>query len=145
MELTSFGVWRDEQYERRVSDVNGDGRADIVGFAHDKTLTGLSGSADNDLLNGGKGDDVLRGGLLHDNFVFSARDFGNDAIFGFETGAGSDDIVHFDVEVFSNFETVIAAASDDGTGTVIRLDTNNSIRLKGVQTADLSVNDFQFL
>ncbi|WP_263846350.1 FG-GAP-like repeat-containing protein [Roseobacter sinensis] len=34
--------WGDEQYERRISaDVNGDGRADIVGFGHDGTSVSL--------------------------------------------------------------------------------------------------------
>lgn len=36
--------WNDEGYERRVTDVNGDGRADIVAFGYSETYIALGRS-----------------------------------------------------------------------------------------------------
>ncbi len=82
---SSFG-----RFPRQVADVNGDGRADIIGFGQNATfvslaktsinnndsLTGgdgddtLDGLTGNDTLNGGKGNDTLIGGTGNDRFLF---------------------------------------------------------------------------
>ncbi|WP_041769204.1 DUF4214 domain-containing protein [Pseudovibrio sp. FO-BEG1] len=105
----------------------------------------LNGYAGNDTLIGGNGNDTLIGGQGSDIFVFGNAHFGNDTIKDFEAGAGSDDVIHFDSAFFANFETVLAAASTNGSDTVISLDGNNSLTLKGIQVSELHTDDFQFI
>ncbi|KZK81756.1 Bifunctional hemolysin/adenylate cyclase precursor [Pseudovibrio sp. W64] len=119
--------------------------------AHGDVLTGDAGDnsiwayGGDDQLNGGRGNDVLTGGSGSDTFVFSGDDFGNDVITDFVVGGGSDDVVRLDSDVFADFESVIEAASNEGTGTVIMLDENSSITLLGVLKEDLLIDDFQFV
>ena len=47
--------------------------------------------------------------------------------------------------MFTDFEAVISAAIDVSGKTVIELDDENSITLKGLSIADLYVDDFQFI
>ncbi|QUS58996.1 hypothetical protein [Pseudovibrio brasiliensis] len=105
----------------------------------------LNGYAGNYTLIGGNGNDTLIGGQGSDIFVFGNAHFGNDTIKDFEAGAGSDDVIHFDSAFFANFETVLAAASTNGSDTVISLDGNNSLILKGIQVSELHTDDFQFI
>ncbi len=45
---------------------------------------------------------------------------------------------------FGSFAQVLAAASDQGSDTMITLDADNSILLKDVSVADLHQDDFRF-
>ena len=98
---SSAGGWSSqEKYPRQLADVNGDGRADIVGFASDGVYVSLSndakadqsnsifgdsgndtsiGADGNDIINGGTGNDNLTGGQGTDIYEFSNND-GNDII-----------------------------------------------------------------
>jgi FG-GAP-like repeat/RTX calcium-binding nonapeptide repeat (4 copies) len=51
-----------DRYPRQVADINGDGRADIVGFGRDTVYIALAGGDGNDLLDGGEDNDTLEGG-----------------------------------------------------------------------------------
>jgi Ca2+-binding RTX toxin-like protein len=51
-----------DQYPRQLADVNGDGRADIIGFGQDTVYVALAGQDGNDSLDGGIGNDTLDGG-----------------------------------------------------------------------------------
>ena len=77
---------------RQVADVNGDGRADIVGFGHAgvyvTTTDKLIGGPGKDTLIGGPGYDVLTGGADADTFVFQGND-GTDLITDFQGKDGN--------------------------------------------------------
>nr|WP_319385645.1 M10 family metallopeptidase C-terminal domain-containing protein [uncultured Roseibium sp.] len=120
------------------------GTDDIDGTGNelDNILTGNSGD---NVLTGGAGADRLTGGLGSDTFVFTGGDSGHDVITDFETGAASDDVIAFDSFLFSDFASILAAAADDGTDTVITLDAETSITLQDVLVSDLHQDDFQFL
>jgi hypothetical protein len=64
--ITDFSVstgWSNSYiYPRQVADVNGDGRADIIGFADGSTVVSLARTNLNDTLIGGNGDDTITGG-----------------------------------------------------------------------------------
>jgi Ca2+-binding RTX toxin-like protein len=50
----------------------------------------LFGGAGGDLLDGGRGDDFINGGSGDDHIIYRAGD-GNDVVFGFVAGAGTED------------------------------------------------------
>ncbi|MGK7940176.1 MAG: spherulation-specific family 4 protein [Crocosphaera sp.] len=60
--------WGFNEYPVQVSDVNGDGRADIINFGFEGVSVALSntleivGNAENNLLNGGQNNEVIKGG-----------------------------------------------------------------------------------
>ncbi|MCC5662011.1 FG-GAP-like repeat-containing protein [Nostoc sp. XA010] len=66
-----------DKYPRQLADVNGDGRADIVGFGENAVFVSLAQS--NNTINGGSGNDILNGGAGNDTFKGSQ---GNDNING---------------------------------------------------------------
>ncbi|KZK94603.1 Poly(beta-D-mannuronate) C5 epimerase 2 [Pseudovibrio sp. W74] len=105
----------------------------------------LRGTDGTDTIAGTQNDDLLVGGEGSDTFTFTNQTFGYDQIMDFEAGAFSDDVIRFDRDIFSDFDAVIAAASDDGTDTVITLDDDNSVTLKGVLKSDLHQDDFQLV
>ncbi|CAO3358758.1 calcium-binding protein [Azospirillum melinis] len=72
-------------YPRIVADVDGDGRADIVGFASNSVVVSRSVLND-DTLSGGAGDDTLAGGL-------------GDDVYRFRRGDGRDRIVENDGDI----------------------------------------------
>jgi Ca2+-binding RTX toxin-like protein len=91
------GGWTSfDEYPRQVADVNGDGRADIVGFAGDGVYVALAqdnsdvltGGPGNDVLTGGPGNDVLTGGPGADKFVFNSLKDGIDIIKDFRWDEG---------------------------------------------------------
>jgi len=142
----------------------------LVGNQLANTITGaggndaLSGGAGGDTLIGGAGDDTLTGDpggntsagqhsvdvptlpviFGDDTFVFHSN-FGHDTITDFDSGTGSHDTIQFDTDVFANFAAVLAAATLSGADTVITLDADNSIVLKGVSPTDLHQDDFKFI
>ncbi|WP_206599941.1 Ig-like domain-containing protein, partial [Pseudovibrio sp. W74] len=105
----------------------------------------LTGTDADDRISASVNDDVSVGGEGNDTFVFNNTTFGNDVITDFIAGAGSDDAISFSVDVFASLEAVLAAASDNGTDTVILLDGDNSITLNGVLVEELHSDDFQFI
>ena len=135
----------------------------LEGGAGDDTLYGDAGfylednaQGGDDVLNGGSGNDNLWGdGMLtdlatggDDTFVFDLDNgsFGHDVIHDFEAGAGSNDVLQFDLDIgFTEFADVIANAADDGTNTIITVDEDNSIVLKNVRVADLHADDMAFV
>ncbi|WP_422040367.1 M10 family metallopeptidase C-terminal domain-containing protein [Roseibium sp.] len=120
------------------------GTDDIDGTGNelDNILTGNSGA---NVLTGGLGADTLTGGLGSDTFVFTGGDSGHDIITDFDAGVGSDDVIAIDSFLFSDFQSVLAAATDDGTDTVIAIDAETSIVLEDVLVTDLHQDDFQFI
>ena len=134
-------------------------KAWIVGTSGDDTLTGtatnesfdgqagndtINGGGGNDVLVGGAGNDALTGGSGNDTFVFKAG-FGHDVITDFVAGAGTDDAIEFQNNIFADFDAVLAAASASGSDTVITVDADNSITLQNVALASLHQDDFHIV
>lgn len=122
----------------------------VTGTVFDDTLLGnaaansLFGGQGNDVIEGRGGQDVLSGGAGDDTFIFHAN-FGQDTIVDLTAGAGSPDVIHFDNDVFADFASVLAAASQVGADTVITHDAGNVLTLKNVALANLHQDDFQFI
>lgn len=115
--------------------------ATITGTAGGETIAGTSAA---DKIFGGGGADTLTGGLGSDTFIFKSG-FGLDKITDFTAGAGSDDVIQLADEVFADFASVLAAAAQVGTDTVITHDASNVLTLKNVALANLHQDDFQFI
>lgn len=117
-----------------IENVVGSDDADIL-FGSDVANT-LNGEAGNDLLNGGGGDDLLYGGDGADIFAFSG-DFGTDTIKDFELGV--------DKLAFTDFGPDFAdhwTGSQEGSDAVLTFGSDTSVRLEGVNFADLTEDDF---
>ena len=138
----------------RIESVSPDSLADghfvfygIRGGAGDDTLTGTDGDdlivgyAGDDVLEGGAGDDTLQGGAGEDTFVYGP-DTGNDTIEDFAIGQDVIDLSQ--LSGVSGFGDLSITA--DGDDAVIDLSAygGGTIRLEGVNPADLSVRDFVF-
>ncbi len=83
-------------------------------------------------------------GSGNDTFVFKAG-FGHDVITDFVAGAGTDDAIEFQNNIFADFDAVLAAASASGSDTVITVDADNSITLQNVALASLHQDDFHIV
>jgi len=105
----------------------------------------VTGSNGDDLISGGTGDDLLLGGSGSDVFLFRSNDIGHDTVSDFVVGEGSDDVLSFDSSVFANFAAVLAATTQSGDDSVIRIDDENSITLQNVTATQLHQDDFLFL
>ncbi|WP_164736472.1 calcium-binding protein [Rhizobium vallis] len=123
------------------------GRADlrsnisyVGGTSGNDTVTGTTG-ADN--IHAGMGDDTLIGLAGDDAFVFRPG-FGHDTINDFVAGAQSVDIIDLSNDLFADFASVMAAATQVGADTVIAHDSNTSITLKNVALTSLHQDDFRF-
>ncbi len=110
----------------------------LVGSSGNDTLVGNSQA---NLLDGGFGNDHLTGAAGNDTFIFKGA-FGHDTITDFLAGGGTDDII--EVDVFTDFASILAAATQVGGDTLITADTNSSILLKNVALANLHQDDFRF-
>ncbi|TWB46390.1 Ca2+-binding RTX toxin-like protein [Rhizobium sp. ERR 922] len=113
----------------------------IRGTASSDTLSGTTG---NDTIDGGGGNDTLNGLAGDDAFVFKAN-FGRDTITDFTAGATTVDVLHFEDNLFVDFQSAMAAAAQVGNDTVITVDSNNSVTLKNVKLATLHEDDFRFI
>jgi serralysin len=102
----------------------------------------LSGGSGNDTLDGGAGNDRLTGGSGNDVFIFKKAQ-GNDTITDFSAGSAKGDVIRLDKSLLSSFKDVLAHADDSSSGVVIDYG-NNTIKLAGVDKADLHANDFFF-
>ncbi|MEI9425139.1 hypothetical protein O7A70_28665 [Mesorhizobium sp. Cs1299R1N1] len=122
----------------------------VTGTAFDDTLLGnssansLFGGQGNDVIEGRGGQDVLSGGAGDDTFIFHVN-FGPDTIVDFTAGAGSADVIEFADNVFDDFASVLASATQVGADTVITHDASNVLTLKNVALANLHQDDFQFI
>ena len=110
----------------------GNGNDKLYGDAGNDKLSGgagndkLYGGTGNDKLDGGAGNDTLSGGSGSDQFVFK-KGQGNDTITDFQAGKAKSDVIHLDT----------------ADGAVIEYG-DNTIKLAGVDKADLNSNDFSF-
>ncbi|WP_170755768.1 beta strand repeat-containing protein [Ruegeria lacuscaerulensis] len=96
----------------------------------------LNGQAGDDVLNGEGGDDILIGGAGNDTFVFEGN-FGNDVIQDFEVG--------LDQLQFGDFGPDFGGSvgvAQDGDDAVISFGNEGSVRLVGINSADLNDDDF---
>ncbi|QND63166.1 hypothetical protein HB777_04005 [Mesorhizobium loti] len=121
--------------------VGGTGNDILNGGSAKEALYGFAGI---DVLNGGAGNDTLSGGADSDTFIFQAG-FGKDTISDFIAGAGSEDVIDFATNVFADFASVLAAATQVGADTIITHDASNVVTLKNVAMANLHQDDFQFI
>ncbi|MEM7068164.1 MAG: FG-GAP-like repeat-containing protein, partial [Pseudomonadota bacterium] len=145
------GDWGNEQYERRVADVNGDGRADIVGFGGASTIVSLSmilsndviyGNIGDDILVGGVGDDTLMGGTGSDRFVF-ADNAGQDVIADFDNGLDVIDLAG--VSTINSFEDVQVATNQVGDDVEVDLGNGSAVTINNINLASqLDQSDFLF-
>lgn len=117
----------------------GAGNDKLYGDAGNDKLTGGAG---NDTLDGGAGNDRLSGGAGNDTFIFKKAQ-GNDTVTDFSAGSAKGDVIRLDKSVLSSFKDVLAHADDSSSGVVIDYG-NNTIKLAGVDKADLHANDFFF-
>ena len=112
----------------------------------------MDGGAHADTLNGGEGDDILRGGSRPEDyderpdeadlFVFEGAVFGRDVILDFSIDGG--DVIQFDGSVLKDFEAVRSMMRQVDQDTVIDLGNGSSITLTNIRSDMLSANDFVF-
>ncbi|MES0884978.1 putative Ig domain-containing protein [Roseibium sp. SCP14] len=129
----------------------GSGNNAIYGSDADNTIemeagndTVFAGSG-NDTIIGGTGNDWMVGEAGSDTFVFRAGETGHDTVVDFTAGSGTDDVLQFETALFADFQSVIAAASDDGTHTYLTIDSDTSIKLDNVVVSQLHQDDFNFV
>jgi len=135
---TEIGTDEIEGFERLIT---GSGNDSIDAGSEDDTIDAGAG---NDTLNGRAGDDVLTGGAGNDEFVFNDSE-GSDRITDFTAGAGDGDLIDLRAVVaLTDFATVQANATDDGTDTTIDFQNGENLILSGVLVADLAEDDFRF-
>lgn len=77
-------------------------------------------------------------------FIFDPS-FGKDTITDFAAGGSSVDVVEFDDDVFADFASVLTAASQVGSDTLISVNVNTRVMLKNVALANLHQDDFRFV
>ncbi|MGJ8609464.1 MAG: M10 family metallopeptidase C-terminal domain-containing protein, partial [Octadecabacter sp.] len=122
--------------------LEGGGEADLLlgGNGQDK----LFGGNGRDVLNGGVGNDLYNGGVGSDTFVFSGN-FGDDRVQDFDATDNAEDIDLSAVASITNWTDLSTAANGHmytAGGDVIIDDLGgNTIRLVGVNIADLNAND----
>ena len=113
-----------DQYPRQLADVNGDGRADIVGFGSNGVYVALA-NAGNDILTGGLGQDTLTGGAGRDRFDY--RNLADsvlgsfDVITDFNAKSGND--LFLVSTARTGFSNAGSVATLDATGIAARLTT----------------------
>ncbi|KZL23318.1 Hemolysin, plasmid [Pseudovibrio sp. WM33] len=96
-------------------------------------------------IDGLAGDDLMTGNGGSDTFIFEGESFGHDAILDFEAGAGSEDVIRFDADLFADYDAVVAAMSSVGSDTVIKIDESNSVTLRNVTSTSLHQDDFELV
>ena len=104
----------------------------------------LFGGTSRDVLDGGPGADFLNGGSGDDLFIYRPGD-GADVIFGFASGAGSEDQINLDT--FANVNSladVLARATQVNADTVIDFVGGNTLTLRNVLRISLTADDFVF-
>jgi Ca2+-binding RTX toxin-like protein len=128
---------------------NDDAENSLYGNSFANDLGGYGGTdyihagGGKDTVDGGTGNDYLWGDSGNDTFRFHGT-FGNDVIQDFKAG-GDHDIIELDHNQFADFAAVQAVMVQGVGQTTIALDANHSIVLTGVNAADLTASDFQFV
>lgn len=117
----------------------GDGADNIYGDAGFDILFGGNG---NDVLNGGRGRDLLSGGDGADVFVF-ADNYGRDSARDFSQAEG--DRVLLNVDGVDGFDAALLYAHDTTTGVVFDFGNGDTLTLRDIEVADLTVDDFLFV
>jgi Ca2+-binding RTX toxin-like protein len=95
-------------------------------------------------IEGKAGYDTLTGGGGADTFAINAK-WGVDVITDFTAGAGATDILSFSNSIFTNFASVMAAATQHGADTWISGSASEVVVLSNVQKTFLVIDDFQFV
>jgi Ca2+-binding RTX toxin-like protein len=131
-------VLRSDDLETAGYGVGGDATGDRL-----ISIENVIGSQHNDVLYGGRGDNVLTGGNGSDTFVFN-RWSGNDTVTDFKAGGSNHDILEF-AEVFKDFNDLLAHAENNGHDVVIHIDGQNSVTLLNAHVGDLHQSDFSFV
>ncbi|WP_170326441.1 beta strand repeat-containing protein [Ruegeria arenilitoris] len=119
---------------RSIENVVGSDDGDVI--VGSDLASVLNGGAGDDLISGEGGDDILIGGAGADTFTFGAN-FGTDVIQDFEVG--------IDQLQFGDFGPDFGGAvsvAQDGNDAVISFCGEGSVRLAGVNSADLTEDDF---
>lgn len=102
----------------------------------------LFGGTGNDTLDGGTGNNKLTGGSGNDVFIFK-KSQGNDTVTDFQAGSAKGDVIRLDKSVLKNFNDVLSHATEKSGDLIIEYG-KNSIKLEGIDKADLHANDFFF-
>ncbi len=110
---------------------------DVFDGADGRVTGTIDGGEGSDTITSGDGDNVLTGGSEADTFVF-VDGTDNDSVTDFEDGSDLLDVSAF----FDDAADAVAAARQDGEDTVIDLDNNDSVRLVGVDLAQVDETDF---
>ena len=117
-----------------IENVVGSNDGDVI-IGSDVSNT-LSGEGGDDVLNGQGGDDLLLGGEGSDTFTFEGL-FGNDTIGDFEVGVDRLDFSDFGPDFTDSLQV-----SQNGDDAVLTFSSDASVRLEGVNRADLIEDDF---
>ncbi|MET1414786.1 Ig-like domain-containing protein [Roseibium sp. HPY-6] len=132
----------------------GDGNDYFSGLAGDDSLFGeegndrIFGGLGNDTLDGGEGNDQLTGGEGLDIFIFNG---GHDVIRDFDPQIGEDengadgDLVSISISGISDFDDLLATASQDGADTVFNISDDDRLTLQDTLLVSLEVDDFKFV
>ena len=122
--------------------VAGDAAANDLDFSSTMLtgIVGIDGGGGDDVIRGSLGDDVVTGGAGSDAFVFG-EGFGRDTVSDFQDG----DIVEFRDGVFLDFAAVQAVGHQDGADTIITLNATDTLILHNVVLSSLNADDFRFV
>lgn len=132
----------------------GDGNDYFSGFSGNDSLFGeegndrIFGGSGDDTLNGGDGNDQLMGGEGHDIFVFTG---GHDDILDFDPQIGEDDdgsdgdLISISVAGISDFDDLLATASQEGADTVFNISEADRLTLQDTLLISLEIDDFKFV
>ncbi len=108
------------------------------------TLAQVVGTANSDTLKSTSANELLTGGYGSDTMVFTAN-FGKDFITDFQVSGAAHDVIAFTSDVFADFASVLAHASQVGADVVITADANNSVTLKNVAIEHLNSNQVHII
>ncbi len=91
------------------------------------------------------GNDLMYGGGGADTFTFAELS-GHDIIQDFAASGLSHDVIDFHgISALSSFTSIMGHATQVGSGTVIALDSNNSLTLANATRSALTASDFTFV
>jgi serralysin len=136
LSIVVFGPGVSYQAGINTTLIGGNGKNVLDGsFGHDILIGGNAG----DVLIGGNGD-TLTGGTGPDTFLFRPK-FGIETVTNFNT---QNDVIQFNVALFTNFAAVMADTTQVGANTSIKFDANDSITLNNVAASSLSSSNFHF-
>ncbi len=143
------GVWNTSgSYTKTFVDL-GAGNDKLIGHGSADDARGgagddiLDGGAGDDTLAGGTGDDVLNGGAGADRFAFGTG-LGDDVVLDFSLAGGDVVALLGFGGALDSFDEAMAAAAQVGTDTLITVQGEGTILLRGVVKEQLTANDFVF-